>query len=295
VPPLAYGRLHGPPPAVSRRRSAIRLDERETVQAEEEGAVRSLYGIDGARRRPTPNGIEAETVGVVQDALQVDAIGGAVADEPSDPEIAAREAGHPSVRDLWRAESLERAERQRSAGELADLEERFDMLRIELETALDRRVRVAVDRMQITFDREIEALRTLNREEAKRIRSANDEAFVRVRVANTAELERIRAAIDEGVARLCSVLEGQLDRVWSANDAELERIRSAGADRLAEVHDLLMHKLDQIRTAQATTSPVPEPDPGTAEYDVAPEQASAGERPTVIRHWLRRRRAPAAH
>jgi hypothetical protein len=278
VPPLAYGRLHGPPPAVSRRRSAIRLDERETAQAEQEGAVRSLYGIDGARRRPTR-----------------DSIGGAVADEPSDTEVAARGAGHPSVPDLWRAESVERAERQRAAGEIAGLEERFDMLRIELETALDRRVRIAVDRMQITFDREIEALRNLNREEAKRIRSANDEAFVRIRVANTAELERIRAAIDEGVARLCSVLEGQLDRVWSANDVELERIRSAGADRLAEVHDLLMHKLDRIRTAQATASPVHEPDPGPAEHDVAPEQASAGERSTVIRYWLRRRRAPAAH
>ena len=289
MPPLAYGRLHGPPPAVSRRRSAIRLDERETVQAEEEGAVRSLYGIDGARRRPTPMAIEAEAV--VPEAPQPDAIQESVVGEPSEPEIAARRAGHPSVPDLWRTESLERAERQRAAGALGDLEERFDMLRIELEAALDRRVRVAVDHMQITFDREIEALRTLNREEAKRIRSANDEAFVRIRVSNTAELDRIRAAIDEGVARLCSVLEGQLDRVWSANDVELERIRSAGADRLAEVHDLLTHKLDQMRTAQATASPVAEADPAPPEHDIGP----AGDRPTLTRHWLRRRRTPAAH
>ena len=289
MPPLAYGRLHGPPPAVSRRRSAIRLDERETVQAEEEGGVRSLYGIDGARRRPTPVAFEAEAVD--PEAPQPDAIQEPVVGEPSEPEIAARRAGHPSVPDLWRTESLERAERQRAAGALADLEERFDMLRIELEAALDRRVRVAVDHMQITFDREIEALRTLNREEAKRIRSANDEAFVRIRVSNTAELDRIRAAIDEGVARLCSVLEGQLDRVWSANDVELERIRSAGADRLAEVHDLLTHKLDQMRTAQATASPVAEADPAPPEHDIAP----AGDRPTLTRHWLRRRRTPAAH
>lgn len=293
MPPLSYGRSHGPPPAVSRRRSAIRLDERETVQTKQEGAVRSLYGIDGARRRPTPVAIEAEAVPVVPEAPQPDAIEEPVAGEPS--EVAGRRAGHPSVPDLWRAEWLERAERQRAAGEPPDREERFDMLRIELEAALDRRVRVAVDQMQITFDREIEALRTLNREEAKRIRSSNDEAFVRIRVANTAELERIRAAIDEGVARLCSVLEGQLDRVWSANDVELERIRSAGADRLAEVHDLLTHELDQLRTAQATASPVPEIDSAAPEHDLAPEHASAGERPTVFRHWLRRRRAPAAH
>jgi hypothetical protein len=251
--------------------------------------------------------IEAEAGGGVAEALQAGAIEEPVVGEPSEPEIAGRTAGHPSVPALWRAESLERSESleraeslersewQRSAGELADLEKRFDMVRIELEAALDRRIRVAVDQMQITFDREIEALRTLNREEAKRIRSANGEAFVRIRVSNTAELDRIKAAIDEGVARLCSVLEGQLDRVWSANDVELERIRSAGADRLAEVHDLLMHELDRIRTAQATAMPVPETDSTTPDHDIAPELAPAGDRRTLTRHWLRRRRTSAAH
>jgi hypothetical protein len=273
------------------------------VQTEEdEGAVRSLYGIDGPRRRPTPVALDAEAVVVVADAAPPDAIEELVVieepivifDEPP-PEPSDEPAVHPSVPDLWRGESLERAERRRSAGELADLEERFDTLRIELEAALDRRIRVAVDQMRITFDQEIEALRTLNREEAKRVRSANDEAFVRIRVSNTSELERIRTAIDEGVTRLCSVLEGQLDRVWAANDVELERIRSAGADRLAEVHDLLTHQLEQIRTAQATASPVTEPDPAPLEHSIAPEHVFAGDNPTVNRHWLRRWRTPAAH
>lgn len=162
-------------------------------------------------------------------------------------------AERPFVPDLWLGESSERAELR---GAAVDLEERFDTLRIELEAALDRRVRVAVDQMRITFDSEIEALRTLNREEAKRVRSSNDEAFVRIRVSNTQELQRIRAAIDEGIARLCSVLEGQLDRVWAADDVELERIRSAGADRLSEVQDLLSHQLDQLRSAQAAAAPM---------------------------------------
>ena len=201
---------------------------------------------------------------------------------------------HPSVPDLWRGESFERAERQRAAGELADLEGRFDTLRIELEAALDRRIRVAVDQMQTTFDQEIEALRTLNREEAKRIRSTNDEAFVRIRVSNTAELDRIRAAIDEGIARLCSVLEGQLDRVWAANDVELERIRSAGADRLTEVHDVLTHQLDRLREERAKDSP-------TAARDLiwngepVPMPEAADEPELTSRRWLRRRGVPAPH
>lgn len=242
MPRLPYGRSDGPPPAVSRRRSKIRPEERETIE-EEEGAVRSLYGIDGPRRRSS-------------------------------------DATHTSVPELWRGESDEIAGRRRAAGDVADPGARFDTLRIELEAAFDRRIRVAVDQMQITFDREIEALRTLNREEAKRIRSSNDEAFVRVKVSNAKELERIRAAIDEGVARLCSVLEGQLDRIWAANDGELERIRSAGADRLAEVYDLLSDQLDQIRATQAET---------------IREDAHAGDHRTATRHWLRRRRTPAAH
>jgi hypothetical protein len=204
-------------------------------------------------------------------------------------------SGQPSVADLWRGESFEIAERRRAAGELADLEQRFDTLRIELEAALDRRIRVAVDQMQMTFDQEIESLRTLNREEAKRIRSANDEAFVRIRVSNTAELQRIRAAIDEGIARLCSLMEGQLDRVWAANDLELERIRSAGADRLAEVHDLLQHKLDRLRDERWADSSTAPPGPEAGDPPEHAEHELTDEHATVARHWLRRRRVPAAH
>ena len=250
------------------------------------GTVRSLYGIDGPRRRPrTPAGdatSEAEAAPAGAEAIVVapDATG----------QISATQ--RPSVSDLWRGESDESAERRRAAGGLADFDARFDMLRIELEAALDRRIRVAVDQMQITFDHEIEALRTINREEAKRIRSANDEAFVRIRVANTAELDRIKAAIGEGIARLCSVLEGQLDRVWAANDVELERIRSAGADRLAEVHDLLSHQLDRIRSAQATVSPPP--DPAIFEPAAPPEQALASDH-AMTGGWRWRRRERAAH
>ena len=90
---------------------------------------------------------------------------------------------------------------------------------------LGRRIDAALARMEGTFEREIEALRTANRERGQALPS-NGEAFVRIRAADTQELERIRRAIDQGIERLCSVLEGQLDRVWSANDVELERIRS---------------------------------------------------------------------
>jgi hypothetical protein len=250
------------------------------------GAVRSLYGIDGPRRRPrTPAGdatSEEESASAGADAI-------VVAPDATSQTSASR---LPSMSDLWRGESDESAERLRAADDLADPDARFDMLRIELEDALDRRIRVAVDQMRITFDHEIEALRTLNREEAKRLRSANDEAFVRIRVANTTELDRIKAAIGEGVARLCSVLEGQLDRVWAANDVELERIRAAGADRLAEVHDLLSHHLDQIRSEQAASSPSPEP--AIPEPAAPPEQALAIDH-AMTRGWLWRRRERAAH
>ena len=246
------------------------------------GAVRSLYGIDGPRRRPrTPAGdatSEEESAPAGAEAI-------VVAPDATRQTSASRP---PSMSDLWRGESDESAERLRAADDLADPDARFEMLRIELEDALDRRIRVAVDQMRITFDHEIEALRTLNREEAKRLRSANDEAFVRIRVANTTELDRIKAAIGEGVARLCSVLEGQLDRVWAANDVELERIRSAGADRLAEVHDLLSHHLDQIRSEQAA------PDPAIPEPAAPPEQALASDH-AMTRGWLWRRRERAAH
>lgn len=143
---------------------------------------------------------------------------------------------------------LERtAERPTSRPSVPELEERFEALRVAMQTELGRQIETAVGRMQLTFEQEIEALRTMNREEAKRLRAANGEAFVRIRASDTQELERIRRAIDEGIERLCSLLEGQLDRVWSANDVELERIRSAGADRLTEVHDLLMFELARVR------------------------------------------------
>jgi hypothetical protein len=243
-----------------------------------------LYGLDGPRRRPSRVTVEVTAVPAVTDRVIVPAAPVA----PVHAEDVEPPTAHPSVPDLWRGESDERAQAQRSADAIADLEGRFDTLRIELEDALDRRIRVAVDRMQTTFGDEVEALRTLNREEAKRIRSANDEAFVRVRVANTTELERIRAAIDEGVARLCSVVEGQLDRIWAANDVELERIRSNGADRLAEVHDLLTHQLDRLREQGMQDAPTPEPPMLSTHTD-------AGEHATTARHWLRRRRTPAAH
>ncbi len=217
-----------------------------------------MYGIGGPRRRSSP-------------VAAGDAGSFVVLAGPAEPAAAEVPGEGPSVPDLWRGESRERAEVREASRKLADQEERFDTLRIELEAALDRRVRVAVDQMQLTFESEIEALRTLNGEEAKRIRSSNDEAFVRVRVSNTQELHRIRAAIDEGMARLCSVLEGQLDRVWAADDVELERIRSAGADRLAEVQDLLSHQLDQLRSAQAAAAP------------------------RVKWGWLRRRSVPVPH
>jgi hypothetical protein len=59
------------------------------------------------------------------------------------------------------------------------------------------------------------------------------------------------------------------------------------------VHDLLTHELDQIRAAPA--APSTKSDPAPPGHAIAPEDASVGERPTVIRHWLRRRRAQAAH
>ena len=158
-------------------------------------------------------------------------------------------------------------------GDLRDLEERFEMLRVAMTLELGRRIDAALARMEGTFEREVEALRTANREEAKRIRSANGEAFVRIRAADTQELERIRGAIDEGIERLCSVLEGQLDRVWAANDIELEHIRSAGADRLAEVHDLRTDQLERLRM-ERPSEPPPEPE-------------------TRPRRWRRARSAPS--
>ena len=248
------------------------MDHREVVEQAEDTSDRTWYGIAGPRRRPrtqplappsapviTPPPVDAERVVLVPESARVTG---------TDP-------GRTPVRDRWRQESEERsrdlatrrpAEQQPpgfdAAGrDLRDLEERFDMLRVAMSTELGRRVDASLARMEGTFEREIEALRTANREEAKRLRSSNGEAFVRIRAADTQELERIRRAIDEGVELLCSVLEGQLDRVWGANDVELERIRSAGADRLAEVHDLLTDQLQRLRMERPPEPPSEPPQP----------------------------------
>ena len=205
----------------------MQVENREAGQAAED-ASRTLYGMDGPRRRPRPE----ERVVVPSDA-QGAQLGPAVA--------------RSTVRDRWREESRDRVVERTREREVSDFEERFAALRVDMESELGRRMDDAVGRMQATFEQEIEALRTANREEAKRLRSANGEAFVRIRASDTQELQRIRGAIDEGIERLYVILEGQLDRVWSTNDVELERIRSAGADRLAEVHDLLMHELERVR------------------------------------------------
>lgn len=241
-----------------------------------------------------PPGVSGEAIVVVADASPAEVIDDTRID--AFLEDATTAAMHRSVPELWRSESEERVEARRSASDLADLDERFDTLRIELEAALDRRIRVAVDQMQTAFDHEIEALRTLNREEAKRIRAANDEAFVRIRVSNTGELERIRAAIDEGVERLCMVLEGQLDRVWAANDVELERMRSIGAERLAEVHDVLTRKIEMLREHGSAAEPAPGRDPiWNAEPAPLPTPAMQDDpTPATTRRWLRRR-VPAPH
>ena len=239
----------------------IRVDHREALEQAEDTSDRTWYGIDGPRRRPptqdsaplsapaiAPPPVEAEPVLVVPEADPATSTDPATSIDPR----------RTTVRDRWREESRERSRERATERPIAhhppnagaasrELEERFDMLRVAMSTELGRRIDAALARMEGTFEREIEALRTANREEGKRFRSANGEAFVRIRAADTQELERIRRSVDEGIERLRSVLEGQLERVWSANDVELERIRSAGADRLAEVHDLLVHELERVR------------------------------------------------
>ena len=96
------------------------------------------------------------------------------------------------------------------------IEARFDELREELLTEVRDRIDAAVGRIEATFEAEIEALRTLNREEAKRLRASNGEELARLRAADTGELERIRVAIDEGVGRLCDLLEDELDALRAA-------------------------------------------------------------------------------
>jgi hypothetical protein len=233
----------------------IQVDHREAIEQAEDTSDRTWYGIDGPRRRPRTQDPAPPSAPVIAPPL-VEAEPMVV--EPQAVPATSPDRGRTSVRDRWREESQERSrelaterpatkEPPDAGAASRELEERFDTLRVAMSTELGRRIDVALARMEGTFEREIEALRTANREEAKRFRSANGEAFVRIRVADTQELERIRRAVDEGIERLCSVLEGQLERVWSANDVELERIRSAGADRLAEVHDLLLHELERVR------------------------------------------------
>ena len=139
--------------------------------------TRALYGIDGPRRRPRPEPLPAEQV--------VDL-------------VAASRVTHP-------------------ARLPSGLEDRLDQLREDLVVELRERVDDAVGRIQATFEAEIEALRTLNREEAKRLRSANGEELARLRAADTGELERIRIAIDEGIGRLCDLLEDELDALRAAS------------------------------------------------------------------------------
>jgi hypothetical protein len=260
----------------------IQVDRPEVVEPIENRAERTWYGIDGPRRRPRTE-VSAPPPSVVAPSPSEDAddvVRQADAASPRNP----GDSGHPTVRDLWREESEERArelaperaiarvphDAETAPRDIQDLEERFEIVRVALTLELGRRIDAALARMEGTFEREIEALRTANREEAKRLRSANGEAFVRIRAADTQELERIRRAIDEGIERLCSVLEGQLDRVWGANDVELERIRSAGADRLAEVHHLLTDQLERIRMERPPGAPPPEPPPPAPEPEPAP-------------------------
>jgi len=259
------------PSAHVREAIEIQVDRPEVVEPVENRADRTWYGIDGPRRRPRAE-VSAPPPSVVTPSPSEDAgdvVGPVDAASPRSPDTGT------TVRDLWREESEERArevaperaiapvphDEETAPGDLRDLEERFEMLRVAMTLELGRRIDAALARMEGTFEREVEALRTANREEAKRVRSTNGEAFVRIRAADTQELERIRRAIDEGIERLCNVLEDQLDRVWSANDVELERIRSAGADRLAEVHELLTDQLERLRTEQSPGPPPPEPAP----------------------------------
>jgi hypothetical protein len=137
----------------------------------------ALYGIDGPRRRPHPRSLPPEEV--------VDLV------------VASRAAY--------------------AQGRRPDrIEARFDELRDDLMAELRERIDAAVGRIEATFDAEIEALRTLNREEAKRLRSTNGEELARLRAADTDELERIRVAIDEGIGRLCDLLEDELDALRAA-------------------------------------------------------------------------------
>jgi hypothetical protein len=143
----------------------------------------ALYGIDGPRRRPRPRSLPPEEV--------VDL-------------VAASRATYAATRHPDR------------------LDARFEELRKDLVAELRERIDDAVGRIQTTFEVEIESLRTLTREEAKRLRSANGEELARLRAADTDELERIRVAIDEGIGRLCDLLEDELDAL-RASSQQAER------------------------------------------------------------------------
>jgi hypothetical protein len=141
----------------------MQVENREAAQAAED-ASRTLYGMEGPRRRPRPE----ERVAVPSDAEGAQ-LGPVVA--------------RSTVRDRWREESRDHALERNREQEGSGIEERFAALRVDMETELGRRTDAAVARLQATFEQEIEALRTANREEAKRFRSANGEAFVRIRAS----------------------------------------------------------------------------------------------------------------
>lgn len=173
------------------------VTERETAGSDP--AERPLYGIAGPRRRPRP------ILDLTEPATHA-----------------------PTIRERWLAEARERgisaanvapppAPRTPAIPRLADLRadalaERFDALRDELAREIGRAVDDAVGRIQATFEREIEALRNLNKEEGKRLRATNGEELARGRASSTAELERIRTAIEDGIGNLLDVLEEELER-----------------------------------------------------------------------------------
>ena len=174
----------------------IQVDRPEVVEPIENRADRTWYGIDGPRRRPRAE-VSTPPASVVTSPSEDadDAVGAVDAASQRSPDT----GQHPTVRDRWREESEERARElgpdraiapvPHDAGtvprDVRGLDERFEIVRVALTLELGRRVDAALARMEGTFEREIEALRTANREEAKRFRSSNGEAFVRIRAADT--------------------------------------------------------------------------------------------------------------
>ena len=187
------------PSAHVREAIEIQVDRPEVVEPIENRADRTWYGIDGPRRRPRTE-VSAPPPSVVTPSPSEDAADVGVPADAASPRSAG--TGHATVRDRWREESEERARElapeqaiapvphdgETASRDVHDLEERFEMLRVATTLELGRRIDAALARMEATFEQEIEALRTANREEAKRFRSANGEAFVRIRAADTQEL-----------------------------------------------------------------------------------------------------------